>query len=1374
MHAARRWKVLKNVAGGRRVLRAVGAAALLSGSLVSLSANTASAQSIQADNPAGTVFSTQGCTPWSVPDGVDGVEIQATGAAGGNTGGLGDEDSATLTGLNTGDGLYVCVDVGGGSGLFSGGGASGVSLGPDFSQPVVIGGGGGAATYHAGGGNAGTPVASSGGQGCTYTCSGGGGGGDNTLGQGGAGGGSTDCGVGSGANGSGTTAAGPGSGGVGDSAGDCGGSSSGGSGGAGYYGGGGGGDGPYGSGGGGGTDYCAGGSLGATTVSNCVVSSGAGFNSTAGTAAGDAKVVFNYISATGNSPQPITFETPESLTYNYGASPFVLSAQGGGSGNPITFAVDANSTGVCSVSPSANNQTTVTVLAAGSCQIDADQASAAGFDEGTGSETFTINQVGLSITAGSYTIAQGSPLPTIVPSYGGFVNGDTSASLTTPPTCGTDADPTTPGVYATTCSDAVDPNYIISYNQGTLSVLGNSIDLTCPTFGDLQTAVANYKDVTIECPTADTIQFGSISLTHDETIDAGASPGTITFNGGSEQLSNSGYSLTVNGVTLTGACNSIYGNGGTVTLTDSTLSGNSCHALYDSGSSEVNVDHSTFSENDAGSAQGGDAIFVQFNGSAASLTVQNSTFTNNGSTQCCVRGGAISDGGPGFNATVTLTGDTFTGNQVGPSERGGAVALQGNTTDNFTNDTFTGNTAGTGALGSAIYDCDGSATIASSTIAGNSAATAGNGALYACGMTVESTIIANNSGGNCQSGVVDGGYNLVDDSTCGFTNGTNGDIVGQNPLLGLLANNGGPTQTMALSPGSPAIDAVSDASDICPTADQRGYSRTTTDGSCDIGAFEYQDPQAISFTGPTQTTYTYGDKSFTVSADGGNSGNPVTFSVDSSSTGVCGSGGTNGVTITITGAGTCTVDADQATGNGYAAAPQVSQSFTVNPANPQLNWNQPSDITYGSALSSTQLDAQSDVAGSFSYTPGLREVLNAGLDQTLSATFTPTDATDYVSGGTVQTTINVDAATISVTASNQSMTYGGSVPSVGYAYSGFVNHDTSSVVTGTPSCDTAATSQSPVGSYDTSCDVSGLSAANYIFSGVDGSLAVNQAHLKITANDQSANYGGTLPAFTFSTSGFVNGDMASSLTTQPTCSASAHSSAGRDASPVGQYAIACSGAVDGNYSITDAGGTLTVNPVPLTITATNESVNYGTEVPALTSTGSGFVNGDSMTSLTTQPTCTTTASSANGKDISPAGAYSVSCSGAGDGNYSPITYTSGTLTVTPSPVVETYTGPTLLTADTNLKMSMKLTSPAGAPIAGRKVTLTLGIHPRIVQSCTATTDASGAASCTIKDIPYYKGHRIITMAFAGDPHGAHYDYKAGQTMVKVLMKSQSG
>jgi hypothetical protein len=94
---------------------------------------------------------------------------------------------------------------------------------------------------------------------------------------------------------------------------------------------------------------------------------------------------------------------------------------------------------------------------------------------------------------------------------------------------------------------------------------------------------------------------------------------------------------------------------------------------------------------------------------------------------------------------------------------------------------------------------------------------------------------------------------------------------------------------------------------------------------------------------------TFGDASFTVSATGGGSGNPVTFTA----TGNCTSGGTNGSTITITGAGSCTVKADQAGSANYNAAAQVSQSFNIAKKAQTITFTPPASAVYGSTLTVT-------------------------------------------------------------------------------------------------------------------------------------------------------------------------------------------------------------------------------------------------------------------------------------------------------------------------------------------------------------------------------------------------------------------------------------
>ena len=175
----------------------------------------------------------------------------------------------------------------------------------------------------------------------------------------------------------------------------------------------------------------------------------------------------------------------------------------------------------------------------------------------------------------------------------------------------------------------------------------------------------------------------------------------------------------------------------------------------------------------------------------------------------------INTGGAIFNSgTLTVTNSTFSGNSAGENGSGGAILNESPGTLIVTNSTFSGNSAG--GDGGGIENFDGT-------------------------VTLTNTILANSSGGNCHGLFTDGGHNLQWPGTeCGET------IQSADPLLGPLADNGGPTDTMALLPNSPAIDAGDP--DICANppvngVDQRGYRRPGT-GSvvCSIGAYEYNSP----------------------------------------------------------------------------------------------------------------------------------------------------------------------------------------------------------------------------------------------------------------------------------------------------------------------------------------------------------------------------------------------------------------------------------------------------------------------------------------------------------------------------------------------------
>jgi len=135
-------------------------------------------------------------------------------------------------------------------------------------------------------------------------------------------------------------------------------------------------------------------------------------------------------------------------------------------------------------------------------------------------------------------------------------------------------------------------------------------------------------------------------------------------------------------------------------------------------------------------------------------------------------------------------------------------------------------------------------------------------------------------------------------------------------------------------------------------------------------------------------TPTYLGGNFTVSASN-NSGGAITYSRVS---GPCAL--VSGATFSSSGAGSCVVQADSAATANYLAS-SAQQTVTIAKATPTITWNNPADITYGTALSATQLNATASTAGTFVYTPAAATVLAFGSNQNLHVDFTPTDTADF-------------------------------------------------------------------------------------------------------------------------------------------------------------------------------------------------------------------------------------------------------------------------------------------------------------------------------------------------------------------------------------------
>jgi hypothetical protein len=284
-------------------------------------------------------------------------------------------------------------------------------------------------------------------------------------------------------------------------------------------------------------------------------------------------------------------------------------------------------------------------------------------------------------------------------------------------------------------------------------------------------------------------------------------------------------------------------------------------ALFNSNTG-LTVTNSSFVNNSATLASehnnGGGAIYQD--GSAETLT--NDTFAGN-SARITAGGGSSESNGGGANyqdgSILTIGGTTFSGNSVSvtnPSKNsGGGAIFHDGSTFSLTNSTFAGNSAaplpsaeGVGG-GAILSNSAAQLSFTNDTIDGNQTSAAGGNVLgtNAAGtITSKNTIIAAGgaaSGSNCAGPgkLASAGHNIEDGapSRCGL--GAIGDRIGVSPLLGALQNNGGPTQTEELLPGSPAIDAGDNTG--CPASDQRGIVRPHG-SACDVGALEVSPPLA--------------------------------------------------------------------------------------------------------------------------------------------------------------------------------------------------------------------------------------------------------------------------------------------------------------------------------------------------------------------------------------------------------------------------------------------------------------------------------------------------------------------------------------------------
>jgi hypothetical protein len=262
--------------------------------------------------------------------------------------------------------------------------------------------------------------------------------------------------------------------------------------------------------------------------------------------------------------------------------------------------------------------------------------------------------------------------------------------------------------------------------------------------------------------------------------------------------------------------------GGTLALESSVVSqnvarGNGGGIANDGGTLEVTL--STVSDNKTGRAGGG--IVNVF----GSVSISQTTIADNVSAGQRSRGGGGIANGSGI---LAVDRSTISGNSTNSPQGGSAIFNV--LIASISNSTISGNTAPDG--GGALLNSD-TMTLSYVTVASNSFAIVNSSTVMATG-----TIIANSTKGeNCFGNEIEEpqGFNLDSGTSCGLSQPT--DLTNTDPMLARLADNGGPTETQALKPGSPAIDHGGTSANGCPATDQRGVLRPQGP-ACDIGAFE--------------------------------------------------------------------------------------------------------------------------------------------------------------------------------------------------------------------------------------------------------------------------------------------------------------------------------------------------------------------------------------------------------------------------------------------------------------------------------------------------------------------------------------------------------
>src|ERR1041385_5236350 len=284
-------------------------------------------------------------------------------------------------------------------------------------------------------------------------------------------------------------------------------------------------------------------------------------------------------------------------------------------------------------------------------------------------------------------------------------------------------------------------------------------------------------------------------------------------------------------------------------------------------------------------------------------------------------------------------------------------------------------------------------------------------------------------------------------------------------------------------------------------------------------------------------------------------------------------------------------------------APTIDQTITFNTIGSR---------TYGDAAFVPDVAASSGLPVTLSILSG-PAALSSGNMLTLTGTGTVTLRASQSGNDSTKPAIAVDQsftvnpAVLTVSADSKTKLYGANMPALTASYSGFVNSDTSAVLSGAPSLNTTALPSSPAGTYPITVSAGTLQASNYLFSFIDGQVTVMKAALNVAAYDAWRVIGQPNPSFSVNYTGFVNGDDQTVLS-----GAAVLSTTATDTSPPGLYPIhtAAGTLTAANYDFTLVDASLRVVPAQsLFFDDFTRATNAGSLSPWIIQTGVWNVSG---------------------------------------------------------------------------------------------------------------------------------------------------------------------